>query len=202
MSKIKKSKIHKAVAKDVKKDEQSKRKSRTVIEKERLVKKQKAVGEEYLDEVAQENEEKAANQVIKFQKEVDENEKLKKDETTHILNKSKHGISKDSYTYKIVKELYKMARRIDWPIGYDWRVRMMEENKIDLCFISKNGQGFGKGIKLTFVSKYDLHACAVLATQCENTVDKLEGNLAWQRKTSKLNVPGTDILGPDGKPFN
>ena len=190
---MKKTKIHQQIEEEEKKEFQEKHRARVRIEEEKVLEKNRAAGEEFLDYVAQPNEEKGADAVIEVQRQVEKREREEKEMAEHILKRSRRLFNDDDYEYKLAKRLYKMATLIDWPAGYQWTIDV-KKRKIALIFMSPNGDVYGSGIKLSFEPKFDLHGLAVLTTRCENTVDKIEGNLAWQRKSKK-----GIIYGPDGK---
>lgn len=140
-----------------------------------------------LDEIGQEDEGKAAKSVIHLQDEVVEQEKQSAADVMDWLEKQNK--QKKQYQEGMAKLLYARAQNIDWPPDYKWRVGKKDDDKINLTF-KKGNKGYGKGIKLTGEEKYDLHAMHIIATQCENTVDGLEGNLAWQQTESGVVTPG------------
>lgn len=144
--------------------------------------------EEILNEMGHEDEERASKAVIEKQTEAVEEEK--KEHANALDWLEKQNKQKKRYQEGMMKLLYARAQKIDWPKGYHWRVGKKDDDKINLTFKHPSGRGFGKGIKLTGEEVYDLHALHIIATQCENTVDGLEGNLAWQKTDSGIILPG------------
>ncbi len=185
--------FHKAVKKSVQKEDKKSKKARTKHEQQELKKKHEKAAEEYLDYVGQDSEEEGADATIEVQDEVQEQEKLAEFKKQEELERKRKFEDKE-YIMELGKKLYDRAQRVDWPDGYTWRVEYKDERKISLIFKSKSGKWYGKGIKASMMPKYDLNAIHVLVTQCENTVDKLEGRLVSQ------NTSG--LLGPDGMPYN
>jgi len=185
--------FHKAVAESVKEEEKKKRRSRTRLEEEKLRQKKKAMAEEYLNLVGQENEEKGAKWTIEFQSQAEKQEKEAEEIAKDKLKQSRRG-KKEGYVFQLAKELYRRAMFVDWPKGYKWRVRY-SDHKIALIFRHPSGRWYGKGIKPTSIPMFDLYAVQQLVTQCENTVDFLEGKLAWQKEKKHF---GSGFYLPNG----
>lgn len=181
----------------VKKNVQSKRKpkNKTTLDKEKDLEKAKGAAGEYLDLVGQEDEEKAADAIMEIQGEVEKQEEETHHETVEEMEKNKQ--TKVRYTTKLAETLYKIMETVDFPPGYKWRIGIEGEDKLNLTFIDKNGRGYGQGIKITGLSVYDINAIHILATRCENTVDKLEGRIATEDeiKDSGIWVPGSPLRG-------
>lgn len=190
--------FHKAVKKSVQEEKKESKKARTTAEKEDLQKKQEAQAEEYLDYVGQDSEEKGADATISVQDQVRETEKLEEFKKQEEL-KRKRKFKDKEYIKELGKKLYDRAAKVDWPNGYTWKVTVDDTDirKLALKFRSSTtGRWYGRGIKASMIPKYDLNAVHVLVTQCENTVDQLEGRMAWQQKQEAAN--GQGLYMPDG----
>lgn len=172
------------------------KKSDTVIDQERKLKKAEGAGAEYLDEVGQENETKAAGVVVKVQKEVDKHEEEAHEVAMEEMNKNRQ--TKLRYIAKLGEAFFKICETIDWVDRFVWKIGLEGEDKINLTFKDmKTGRGYGQGIKVTGQSFYDLNALHILATRCENTVDKLVGRMATRDhvRDSGLWIPGQNNVG-------
>jgi len=163
------------------------RKSRTVLEKERLAKKQQGEGQELLDAITQADEEKAADVVISINKEAEikaaEDELAKKEEIEKSLR-----FSRKEYIFKLAQTLNILAENMDIPKDYYYRVNF-NETKLNLMIHHRDGRKFGRGIIPVGDPKIDFHAIGVLVTQAENTIDYIEQRGAF-RKDGIILPPG------------
>lgn len=184
--------LNEAIKKELKEEYQEEHQAKTEAEKEELQKELEGKGEEYLDYVAQEDEEKGADATIDVQEQVQNQEKLEEYKQKRELERKKKFKDKE-YIFDIAKKLYKRALKVDWPDGYTFKIIHDNIKGVGLKFTTPTGREFGKGIDLSLISKYDLNAIHVLVTQCENTVDRLEGRMAYQQKQK-----GQGIYMPDG----
>ncbi len=164
---------------------------KTKLEAEKEKERKVAAGQEYLDYVAVSDEEKGAEAVIEIQRQVEKKEAEEKAFTLHCLNRSRKQFSDEDYQYRLAKKLYEMLSLLSWPRGYQWTIEM-KDRSLAVLFKANDNNVYGRGIKLSFDPKYDLHGLEVLTTRAENTIDMLEGNLAWQRNA---------IIGLDGRPL-
>ena len=171
------------------------KKSKTVMEQERSLVKAKGAGGEYLDEVGQIDEDKAAEAVVKVQGEVDKVEAQAHEEAMEEMDKNRQ--TKLRYTIKLGEAFYKICQTIDWTDRFTWKIGLVGEEKINLTFKDREtGRGYGQGIIITGQSFYDLNALHILATRCENTVDKISGRMADKDhvKDSGIWVPGQNKI--------
>lgn len=148
------------------------KKPRTKLDQERLLKHQTGEINEYLDEVGQENEEKAAKAVIEVEKqkakEQEEDEAKKREVIESALR-----FTRKEYVHKLAETLNYLAKGMDMPKGYRYWIGF-DDTKLNLIIYCRNGKKFGRGIKPCGDTKYDINALAVLISQCENTIDKVE----------------------------
>ena len=155
------------------------RKSRTVLEKERLAKKQQGEGQELLDAITQPDEEKAADVVISLNKEAEAkaagDEFAKKEE----LKKSLRFTHKE-YVFKLAQTLNMLAEHMDIPKDYYYRINF-SETKLNLMIHHRDGRKFGRGIIPVGDPTLDFHAIGILVTQAENTVDYIEQRGAFRK---------------------
>jgi hypothetical protein len=154
-------------------------KVRTKLDEERLKKKQESDAKNYLDAVTVEDEEKGAKAIIEAQSQADkqaEEDRLAKLESLKISRR----YSKVEYIAKLAFIGEEMARYIDWPKGFIWKINHNEE-KLNVLFRDPKGQIYGRGIKPCGDCKYDFHALGVLMTQCENTVDQIMERGAYKK---------------------
>jgi len=152
--------------------------SLTKLEKEKLIKKQEAEEEEYLDEITQEDEAKAAKTVIWNQQKLEKEEKQEKDEKLDKLQHARRW--KKDYVYKLALFTCELIKQIDFPRGYVYRVGYSNE-KMNIIITAPNKKRFGRGIKPVGIPRYDFHAIGILLTQCENTIDKLENRGVYHK---------------------
>lgn len=147
-------------------------KVRTQLDKERQFKKQQGEGQELLDEMTQSDEEKAAKIIIEKNQEAEkigkEEEEIKKDD----LEKTRNKWSKKEYIWKLGTDMNEMAKLMDLPKGWVYRINCGKE-KLNIIVTAPDGRRFGRGIIPTGTVTYDFHAVGVLVMQCENTVDKI-----------------------------
>lgn len=174
------------IADEVAKDA-AKKKPKSKLEEEKLRKKQEGVAKEYFELVGGENEEKGAKATIEFQSKAEKENKELEAISKDILKKSRHG-KKKRYIIQLAKQLYKYLLTIDWPTGYRWRVHY-DDDRLAVIFSDRQGRKYGQGIKPTGITKYDWHAIGVLATRCENSVDKLQHRMAWQKEQNGFWMP-------------
>lgn len=155
------------------------KKSRIKIDEERIFKKQQGEGQEYLDTITQESEEKAADAIIETQKEVEkqtlEDEFLKKEAL-----KKKLRFTTPEYVHGLAETLNDMCQYMDLPNGYYYKVNFNGE-KLNLMVHCPDGKKFGRGIKPVGDPNYDFHAIGILVTQAENTVDMIEERGAFRK---------------------
>lgn len=182
---MKKSNIHQQIKKDLTDRRRKKTRNLTKLEQEKLVEKQKGYAEDYLDEVAQADEEKAAKAVIETQTAAEQDEANIFAQVTDILHNSKVKFSNTDYSYKLAQVLYMMAETVDWPTGYDWSVGLPSKTKIHLVFRTPFGKFYGKGMKISYYPEDDLRGLQMMTVECENTVDQLEGRLVGQQRNVK-----------------
>lgn len=162
----------------IKKKVKKKKNSRTRLETEKLLKKQTAAAEDYLEAVGTDDEDKGARWTIEAQKAVEEKEKIEDAKAQDDLEKSRR--SKKDYLVQAATKLVELAETIDWPRGYRYRVGYEDDNKLSLMFQDKKNNIYARGIQLTGSVLYDVNALHIIITQAENTVDQLEGRLASQ----------------------
>ena len=161
-------------------------KVRTKLDQERQNKVTQGEGKEYLDEITQDDEAKAADIIIATQKVAEE--KTKEDEVLKKLAlEQSQRYSHKEYVHKLAELLNSLAQQIDLPAGYYYRVNF-NETKVNLI-IHHGKDSFGRGIVPTEDIKYDFHAIGVLATQAENTIDYMEERGAY-RKDGLILPPG------------
>jgi hypothetical protein len=166
------------------------KKSRTVLEQERLFKKQQGEGQELLDEMTQPDEAKAADIIISKNKEAEKSAKEDEDRKVEELEKSLKWTHKE-YVAKLGNTLYLLAQNMDVPPGYYYRVNF-NDTKINLMIHHVSGKKFGRGIKPCGNPEIDFHAIGVLVTQAENTIDYMEERGAFRK--DGLIVPKTGII--------
>lgn len=133
--------------------------------------KQEGQVREYLEAVAQPDEEKAAKWVIETQDEVQRQEKEKKAEAIQKLTDARK--QKFDYLMAMVNLFEERCKLIDWPKKWTWKVGIKDDDKLHLMFKDPSGYVYGRGIKVTGMQEYDLNALHILATQAENTIDKV-----------------------------
>jgi len=146
--------------------------ARTKLDQERLLKKQTGEIIEYLDEAGQDDEEKAAKVVIEVEKQK-EKEQLEDEAKKREAVESALRFTRKEYVYKLAETLNYLAKGMDMPKGYYYRVGF-NETKLNLIIHCLNGKKFGRGINPCGDTKYDINALAVLVSQCENTIDMVE----------------------------
>lgn len=127
--------------------------------------------DEYLDAVGQEDEEKAAKWVIEVQDQVAKKNKNIEGMNLEKLEKSRRR--KFDYLMQMVQIAEERFKLIDWPNGFVWKLGIKDEDKMHLMFKDAGGHVYGRGIKCTGMQVYDLNAINVIATQAENTVDRI-----------------------------
>lgn len=147
-------------------------KVRTQLDKERAAVKQQGEALEVLDEMTQPDEAKAADFIIEKNKEAEkvgkEEEEVKKDD----LQKTRDKWSKKEYIWKLGENMNEMAKLMDLPKGWYYRINCGKE-KLNIIVTSPDGRRFGRGIIPTGTVTYDFNAVGTLVMQCENTVDKI-----------------------------
>lgn len=155
------------------------KKSRIVLDQERLLKKQQGEGRELLDEMTQADEAKAADIIIKKGNEAEkktlEDEFLKKEELKKATERTD-----EEYVKSLATTLNDMAQYIDLPKGYRYWISFNKE-KLNLKIFSPDGKSFGRGIKPVHIPDYDFHAIGILITQAENTIDSIEERGAFRK---------------------
>lgn len=150
-------------------------KSAGVISKED---KDLAKADDILEAMTQESEEKGADAVIEVQKEAEDREAVEKAMISEVMGKKSHG-NTSVYMTALATIAEGRLKYVDWPKGYSFKVGL-DGRKVSLIFTDKYGRKFGKGFVACGEHEYDLNAINVLSTQLENTVDYIEGRLAWQ----------------------
>lgn len=147
------------------------KKSKIKIEQEKEDKIIQAEGEEFLDQITQDNEEKAAKIIVEKGQEADKKSLEDKVLKTEELEQARKFARKE-YLHKLANLTYEMAKYIDWPVGYTYYVGF-NETKMNLIITTPDGRKFGRGIVASGVPTYDINAIGVLVEQCENTIDQL-----------------------------
>lgn len=166
------------------------KKSRTVLDQERLSKKQQFEGKELLDTITQEDEAKAADVIIALNKDAEKAAKEDEERKKEELEKSLRFTHKE-YVAKLGNTLYMLAQNMDVPANYYYRVNF-NETKVNLMIHHRDGRKFGRGIKPCGDPKVDFHAIGVLVTQAENTIDYMEERGAFRK--DGLIIPKTKII--------
>jgi hypothetical protein len=146
-------------------------KVRTKLDAERLKKVQGGEVGDFMDQVAQKDEAKAAEFIKEKGKESDDLELLNHYE---LMEKTKREMQRTDQEYinYLASLVYALCLRIDWPKGWVWRIDV-QKSRFALYFKSSSGRIYGRGIKPVHDAKYDLNAVNLLGWYAENTVDKL-----------------------------
>ena len=146
-------------------------KVRTQLDKERLKKVQEGEVGEFMDQVAQSSEKKAAEFIKEKGKESDQAELLKHWE---LMEETKRQMefSDQEYINYLASLVYALCLKIDWPRGWTWKIDV-QKSRFALYFKTSSGRIYGRGIKPVRDAKYDLNAVNLLGWYAENTVDKL-----------------------------
>lgn len=146
-------------------------KVRTQLDKEKAFNKLQGEGGEYLDAITQEDEAKAADIIMEKGKEAEKATAEDQAKKIEELNLSIR-FSRREYIFKMAQIGNEMAKHIDWPKDYVYRINFNEE-KLNIMIFTPDGRRFAHGIKPCGDTDIDFHALGVLLTQAENTVDKL-----------------------------
>ena len=163
-------------------------KARTKLDKERFLKIQQAEGQDFLDEITQPDEAKAADLIISKNKEAEKATAEDKARKIEALEKTRQW-TKAEYVQRLAEMLNEMAQYMDLPTGFTYWVGFNKE-KLNLKIRHPDGRSFGRGIIPTGMTTYDFHAIGVLVTQAENTVDYIMERGAF-RKDGLILPPGT-----------
>jgi hypothetical protein len=135
---------------------------------------------EIVDETGQDNEKKAAKAVKEV---MGEREK----EAQQVVDKLKNELdgsvkSRNEYLTRLQKMLYVNLYRVDWPNGYQFRVRLTDEGILMELFDTKSRR-FARGFKPVFDPEYDYTAVDMFVQFAENTVDVIEGRIKLNEET-------------------
>lgn len=147
------------------------KKAKTVLDTERDAVNEQGEALEFLDAITSDDEASAAKLLLERQAEADKatvEDQIDKIEELERARKFK----KKEYAIKLATMMNQMLKHADFPTGYTHWVGFNEE-KVNIIITDKDGGRFGRGIIITGMPKYDLHAIGILITQCENTIDKL-----------------------------
>lgn len=147
-------------------------KVRTQLDKERAAVKQQGEALEVLDEMTQDNEDKAADFIIEKNKEAEKIGKAEEERKKYDLETTRNNWSKKEYIWKLGENMNEMAKLMDLPAGWYYRINCGKE-KLNIIVTAPDGRRFGRGIVPTGTVTYDFNAVGVLVMQCENTVDKI-----------------------------
>jgi hypothetical protein len=154
-------------------------KSKLKIDVERDLVKQEGEINEYLDATGQEDDAKAAKWVIETEKQKEkelQKEQIKKVEELERTRKW----TKKEYIFKLAEMANEMAKSLDLPKGYIYRINFNDE-KLNVILKTPTGKFFGRGIKPCGITTYDYQAIETILLQCENTVDKLEARGQYRK---------------------
>jgi len=161
-------------------NQNSSKRVRTKLDKEAFLKRQQAEGQEFLDEITQPDEEKAAKLIISKNKEAEKETLLDKFKKEEALKKKKEMRGHEAYIKLLATDAFEMGKHIDLPLGYSYWIGY-DERRLSVTITSPNGKKFGRGINVCGNQVYDLHAVGVLLTQAENTIDKIEERGAFRK---------------------
>ena len=152
--------------------------------------------EETLAETGQDSEAKAAKAIIELQKEAEKREKEKEATWQEELARRRKSPRFLEYKRKLAELLRERLGLVDWPRGYSYET-FYNSKGVGLFFNSRFNRRYAQGISPTGDVRLDTNALHILATRAENTVDRLEGRLAWQVKAKEKGV----ILDKHGFPI-
>ena len=147
-------------------------KSKTKLDRERDLVKQEGEINEYLDATGQEDDEKAAKWVIETEKQKEKESQEEQIKKVEELERTRKWTKKE-YIFKLAEMANEMAKSLDLPKGYIYRINYGDE-KLNVMLKTPTGKFFGRGIKPCGITTYDYQAIETILLQCENTVDKIE----------------------------
>lgn len=162
----------------------------TKIEAEKESKKRAAETAEELEVLGQDNEVKAAKWVIEKGNKDRKKEDEKEAEVQWKLDDKKKQVF--TYTDLLLKELRQIM--FDWedqkPLGYKWAA---VKDKKGLCLWIRDATGkyYAKGIKVSFLPKYDLNAISRMVARACDFMDSLE-----EKKNPVIQTQQPNIILP------
>jgi len=111
---------------------------------------------EKLEATGQESEDRAVKDVLKVQKEEEENEAKEKSITEEILEK-KRKYASDGYVVEFIRECSRRMLLADVPKGFRWGIKRMGKLEVAMFMERPNGKVYATGVKVSGEVKYDLN---------------------------------------------
>ena len=150
-------------------------------------------GEEILMEMGQDNEKKAAKAVTEVLSEKDKRDSgyqdMLKDRAKMFLKR------KSTYITWLRDVLFHNMSRVDWGVGWMYRVTAEEEG-IHLEVFAPGMQKYQKALKPIGDPEMDLHALEMFVVFTENTVDMVERRGVDGGTGTDRRLPGSNIILP------
>lgn len=149
--------------------------------KRQLSKREKAKGEfeEVLDEIGQENEEKAAKAVIELGDKEEAEKKKRLDDTLTFFNDQRKTF-RDYYDALARQIKVLLDHYVDWQdLGFEYQVTVNKARGVGVIVQAPDKKMFARGFKPCGEPKYDINAIKTLIYQTENVIDdyaKAEAN--------------------------
>ena len=126
--------------------------------------------EETLEAIGQENETKAAKEVIRFAKEQEKEEQKRREKELEVITSAKGFV--DIYYQRLAEACYRRLKEVSWPEGIGYHIHY-DERGIAIAIHTRDGRRFAHGFKPSGDAIIDLWECDRFGDLAENTVDVL-----------------------------